>query len=70
MVAEVSTVLPGRYVTQNVDVRAGIVLVRLHTAALLAQDLLPQKILIFGLGILVYKYIVYLVPCWSVFTNS
>ena len=45
VVAEVSTVLPGRYVTQNVDVRAGIVLVRLHTAALLAQDLLPQKTL-------------------------
>ena len=56
LVAEVSTVLPARYVTGDVDVRAGVVLVRLHTAALLAHDLLPQKTLdnIF-LGILDYN---------------
>ena len=78
LVAEVSTVLPGRYVTGDVDVRAGVVLVRLHTAALLAHDLLPQKTLdnIF-LGILDYNTntSVYLISysmldCWSAFTKS
>ena len=44
LVAEVSTVLPARYVTGDVDVRAGVVLVRLHTAALLAQDLLRNML--------------------------